>query len=294
MKTNNIFKVIICSFLGLAAASCAEKMEYTPAPLEDATKTYVRADETAPRNLDIDGTDILVPFVRNTKTGALDVNVALSDTSGIFTLKTPTITFAEGDSTAFAAVSYSYDALDPAAVYSLSVTITSEEATSQYAAAAFPLSCKKAWKKLGKGQFIDYFFIGILSEKEFIQSPDGSLTYRMLNPFTQNEIETAKCTFEAEIPYIEFSIAADGSVSWGDYFSTGFGYGGYSIYYGNPYWYNGNTAAAAENKLLAENLVQICYTATAVSGGSIAGSYGTGYAFISLPGGPDLAEVLGL
>lgn len=293
MKTNSIFKAALVSALSLAFVACTVE-EYTPAPMEDQSKTYVRADETAPRSLDIDGTDILVPFVRNTKTDPLDVTVELTDTSGIFALKTPTISFADGDSTAFAAVSYSYDALDPAAVYSISVTIKSEEVTSQYAAVAFPLECKKAWKKLGKGQFIDYYFIGILSEKEFIQSPDGSLTYRMLNPFTQNEIEAAQCTFEAEIPYIEFSIAADGSVSWGDYFSTGFGYGGYSIYYANPDWYNGNTAAAAQNALLAENLVQICYTAAAVSGGSIAGSYGTGYAFISLPGGPDLAEVLGL
>lgn len=292
MKTNSIFKAALASALSLAFVACTVE-EYTPAPMEDASKTYVRADETASRNLDIDGSDILVPFVRNTKTGSLDVNVELTDTSGIFTLKTPTITFAEGDSTAFAAVAYSYDALDPAATYSISVAITSEGVTSEYSANAFPLSCKKAWKKLGTGQFADLFFIGIISEKEFIQSPDGTPTYRILNPLTKGEIEAAGCTFESEIPYIEFTIAEDGSVSWGDYFVTGFGYGGYSIYYANPDWYNGNTAAAAENVLLDENLVQICFTAMAVSGGSIQGSYGVGYALMSLPGGPDLAELLG-
>ena len=57
-------------------------------------------------------------------------------------------------------------------------------------------------------------------------------------------------------------------------------------------WYNGNAAAAANNAVIAENLIQICYTAMAVSGGSIAGSYGTGYAFMSLPGGPNLADIL--
>jgi hypothetical protein len=114
----------------------------------------------------------------------------------------------------------------------------------------------------------------------------------MLNPFTKAEIQAAGCSFEKEIPYIEFTIAADGSVSWGNNFSTGFGYGGYSIYYANPNWYNGNAAAAAENAVVAENLIQICYTAMAVTGGSIAGSFGTGYAYMSLPGGPNLADLL--
>lgn len=292
MKTNNIFKAVLCSFMSLALVACAEDA-YVPAPLEDASKNYVRVDETAPRNLDIDGSDILVPFVRTDASGAMDITVALTDTSGLFTLNSTTVSFAAGETTANAAVSYSYDELDPAAVYSISVAIASGD-VSQYTAIALPMSCKKAWKKLGKGQFVDMYFIGILSEKEFIQSPDGTSKYRMLNPFTKDDMEAAGCTFETEIPYIEFTIGDDGSVSWGDNFSTGFGYGGYSIYYANPDWYNGNTAAAAENGMIAENVIQICYTAMAVSGGSIMGSYGTGYAFMSLPGGPDLAELLGL
>lgn len=288
-KTIN--KIFFGSFLSLALVACVDDFEYTPAPAEDSNKVYVRADETAPRNLDVDGTDILVPFVRTDATVAMDITVALTDTSGLFTLKNPTVSFAAGETTANAEVSYSYDALDPAAVYSISVSIASGD-VSQYTAAALPLSCKKAWKKLGVGQFADLFFIGFISEKEFIQSPDGSATYRMLNPFTKGEIEDAGMTFEREIPYIEFKIAEDGSVSWGNNFSTGFGYQGYSIYYANPDWYNGNTAAAAENAVIGENLVQMCYTAMAVTGGSIAGSYGTGYALMSLPGGPDLADLL--
>ena len=291
MKTNNIFKVVLSSFVALSLAACVEEA-YVPAPVEDSSKTYVRADETAPRNLDVDGTDIQVPFVRNNTSGAMDVTVALTDPSGLFSLNSNTVSFADGQKTAYASVSYSYDDLDPTSEYSISVVITDEDAVSQYTANAFPMTCKKAWKKLGKGQFADMYFIGIISEKEFIQSPDGTPKYRMLNPFTKAEIQAAGCSFEKEIPYIEFTIAADGSVSWGNNFSTGFGYGGYSIYYANPNWYNGNAAAAAENAVVAENLIQICYTALAVTGGSIAGSYGTGYAYMSLPGGPNLADLL--
>ena len=291
MKTNNIFKVVLSSFVALSLAACVEEA-YVPAPVEDSSNTYVRADETAPRNLDIDGTDIQVPFVRNNTSGAMSVTVALTDPSGLFSLNSNTVSFADGQKTAYASVSYSYDDLDPTSEYSISVVITDEDAVSQYTANAFPMTCKKAWKKLGKGQFADMYFIGIISEKEFIQSPDGTPKYRMLNPFTKAEIQAAGCSFEKEIPYMEFTIAADGSVSWGNNFSTGFGYGGYSIYYANPNWYNGNAAAAAENAVVAENLIQICYTALAVTGGSIAGSYGTGYAYMSLPGGPNLADLL--
>lgn len=291
MKTNNMFKAALCAVLGLSLVSCAEDA-YVPAPQEDASKTYVRVDETATRNLDVDGTDIQVPFVRNNTSGAMEVTVALADTSSLFTLNSTTVSFADGEATAYASVSYSYDALDPNSEYALSVCITSEDAMSQYTAVNFPLLCKKAWKKLGKGQFAELFFYETIAEKEFIQAPDGSARYRMLNPFTAEEMAAAGCTLESEIPYIEFTIAEDGSVSWGDNFHTGFGYGGYSIYWANPNWYNGNAAAAADNALLADNLVQLCFTAMAVSGGSIAGSYGTGYAYMSLPGGPDLAELL--
>lgn len=293
MKNYSILKAAICSVFGLALAACADKAEYTPAPQEDSSKTYVRVDDSAPRSLDVDGTDIVVPLIRSNASGALDVTVALEDTSSLFTLNSATISFADGETTANAVVSYSYDSLDPAATYSIAVSITSEGITSEYAPIALPMQCKKAWKKLGTGQYADLFFIGTISEKEFIQSPDGTPMYRMLSPYPKDEVEAAGCTFESELPYIEFTIAEDGSVSWGDNFSTGFGYGGYSIYYANPNWYNGNAEAAAENVLLGENLVQICFTSMAVSGGSIAGSYGTGYALMSLPGGPDLAEVLG-
>ena len=291
MNTNILSKVVFGSFLALALAACTEEFVYTPAPQEAATKTYVKLDETAQRSYDVDGSDILVRFVRTSGDGAHEITVALADTSGLFSLKSTTVSFAAGETTAHAAVTYSYDAMDPNATYGFTVSIASGE-TSQYTPIALPLTCKKVWKKLGKGQFADTFFIGIISEKEFIQSPDGTPKYRMLNPFTKDEIESAGCVFESEIPYIEFTIGEDGSVYWGDYFSTGFVDGSYSIFYGNPNWYNGNAEAAAQNAVVGENLIQICYVATAVSGGKIAGSYGMGYSYMSLPGGPDLNELL--
>lgn len=292
MKTNNMFKAALCAVLGLSLVSCAEDA-YVPAPQEDPSKNYVKVDETAPRNLDVDGTDIQVPFVRTNTTDALDITVALADTSGLFSLNSTTVSFAAGESTAYASVSYSYDNIDPNSTYAISVGIASGD-VSEYTAIALPMTCKKAWKKLGKGQFVDMGFFGVVREKEFIQSPDGTAKYRMLTPFTKDEIESAGYVFEGERAYMEFVIAEDGRVSWGNNFHTGFNYGGYSIYYADPNWYNGNAAASAENKVVAENVIQIVYAAMAVTGGSIAGSFGTATSYISLPGGPNLMDVLGL
>ena len=46
MNTNILSKVVFGSFLALALAACTEEFVYTPAPQEDATKTYVKVDET--------------------------------------------------------------------------------------------------------------------------------------------------------------------------------------------------------------------------------------------------------
>ena len=129
--------MVFGSFLSLALVACVDDFEYTPAPAEDASKSYASVDMNAPRNLDIDGSDIKVPFVRTNATSAMDITVALTDTSGLFTLKNATISFAAGETTANAEVSYSYDALDPAAEYAITVAITAGE-VSQYTSPALP------------------------------------------------------------------------------------------------------------------------------------------------------------
>ena len=142
MKTNNMFKAALCAVLGLSLVSCAEDA-YVPAPQEDASKTYVRVDASAARNLDIDGSDIQVPFVRSNKSGAMDITVSLADTSGLFTLKSTTVSFAADKDTAYAAVSYSYDDLDPAAQYAIAVSMTNEDVASQYTAVTLPMTARR-------------------------------------------------------------------------------------------------------------------------------------------------------
>lgn len=289
-KTIN--KIVFGSFLSLALVACVSEFEYTPAPQEDA-KNYVRVDETAPRNLDIDGSDIQVPFVRTDASAAQDITVELADTSGIFTLKNPTVSFAAGETTAYAAVSYSYDALDPAAQYSISVTITSGD-VSEYTAVTFPVTCKKAWQKLGTAQWYDGWWIGGPYEKELIKAPDGTETYRLLDPWDEASVTAGGLTFVENVPYLEFVIKEDGSISWGQLLDMGFTFSGMTCHMIDGAAI-GDDATSAQNGMVMENVAQFAwYPILNFSGGSFSWWGQPGYAYISFPGGPDLAELLGL
>ena len=265
MKTNNIFKVVLCSMFAMSLAACVEEA-YVPAPVEDSSKTYVRADETAPRNLDVDGSDIMVPFVRTNTSGAMDVTVALADTSGIFTLNSTTIT----------------------------VAMTTEDAASQYSAVALPMTCKKAWQNLGMAQWYDDWWIGGPFEKQLLKAPDGTETYRLINPWDKQSVIDGGLDFVSELPYLEFVINEDGSISWGDVMNLGFTFSGKTCHHLHPSK-QGNAEAAAMNVMVMENVAQFCwYPILNFTGSSFSWWGSTAVAYISFPGGPDLAELLGL
>lgn len=293
MKMNNIFKAALISMLGLALAGCANEFDYTPAEMEDASKTFVRVDETAPRNLDVDGSDIIVPFVRNNASGALDITVELTDPSGIFTLKNSTVSFADGQTTANAAVSYSYDALVPETVYNITVAMTSGP-SSEYAAIAFPVACKKAWQNLGMAQWYDDWFIGGPYEKQLLKAPDGTETYRLMDPWDKATVAANGFTPGAGIPYLEFVVNEDGSISYSKIINLGFIFSGMSTHMLHPSGQN-DAASTAKNLMVMENVAQFCWYPILNYTGSGFSWWGTtSVAFISFPGGPDLAELLGL
>lgn len=295
MKTNIISKTVLGSLLGLALTACADKFEYTPAPQEDASKTYVKVDETAPRNLDIDGSDILVPFVRTNASGAMDITVTLADTSSLFTLKSTTVSFADGETTAHAAVSYSYDSLDPAATYGITVSLAEGTAASQYTAVALPMACKKAWQNLGMAQFYEGFWFGayigadLIFEKQLLKAPDGTETYKLVDPWDKATVDEIGYTYDSPSPDFVFYIDEEGYITYDDV-DLGFSLDGRTLHYWHP---TGVVPAAVpQNQMVAENVARIMWVPLLNSGASW---FGQAFpAYISFPGGPDLAEVLGL
>ena len=297
MRINQLSKAISAFAIGLALLACSKEFNYTPAEPEDASKTYVTVDMSAPRSLDIDGADINLTFVRNNASGPLEVGLVLNDESGIFKLESPTAKFADGEKTANAVVSYSYDALVPETIYNISVAVANADYTSQYMPSAFPVACKKAWQNLGMAQWYDDWWIGGPFEKQLLKSPDGSETYRLINPWDEAAVTAGGLTFESELPYLEFTIDEQGLISWGGdegRIDLGFSFSGMTCHNLHPAKRNDADSVAA-NCMVLENVAQFCwYPILAYSNGSFRWWGVTSVAYISFPGGPDLATLLGL
>jgi len=293
MKINHLLRIVPAFALGLALVACSKEDVYTPAEPEDASKTYVGADMTAERSLSVDGSDIVVPFVRSSSTGDLEVSVKLNDPSGLFSLSSPTVKFVNGETKANVLVSYSYDDLEMEKIYDFSVEIA-EEFASQYRAAAMPISCKKAWKNLGVAQFYDAWWFGFVLEKQLLQSPDGSATYRLLNPWDKASVEEAGLTFSSEVPYFEFSVDAEGQITYSRQ-NMGFSFSGMTCHMLYPSDVASLAPKAADNVMLTKDLAQFCWVPV-LNYNPSSKSYSwwgqEAYAIISFPGGPDLNEIL--
>ena len=293
MKINKIFRILPAFVFGLALVACSEGFQYTPAEPE-ANKTFVSADMTAARSIDADGSAILVPFVRSDANGDLTVDVYLDDPSGLFSLASQSITFASGETTANAAVNYSYDALDANDSYSFVVGISSNDYLSEYRPSAFPMTCKKAWQKLGIAQFYDDWWVGGPYEKELIKAPDGTETYRLLDPWSKETIEEEGYVFVTPLPYLEFTIDEDGHINYAKIINLGFNYSGMTCHMMNP-TERGDAESAAANTMVMDDVAQLVwYPILDYSNGSFRWWGVTSVAYISFPGGPDLAELLGL
>lgn len=209
---NLVFRALAALSVGLALFAC-KKDEYVPAE-QEANQTYVGADTSAPRQIDADGSAIVVPFTRNKVAEALDVTLFLDDASGIFKLDNASLHFDVGEATAYTTVSYSYDDLVPETVYNLAVELASAEYASEYRPISFPIAAIKAWKKI-PALFYDDWWTGEEVEKLLLKSPDGSETYRLVTPWTKEEAEGAGFVYTGGLDYLEFSIDEDGAITWG-------------------------------------------------------------------------------
>ena len=289
---NYIYKAFAALSVGLAVFAC-KKDEYVPAELEPV-QTYVGADITAPRNFDADGSAIEIPFTRNKVAEALDITVFLEDASGIFKLDNTALHFDVGQATAYAVVGYSYDALEMDKVYNFSVELASTEYASEYRPVAFPVAATKAWKKF-KAQFYDNWWVGGPMDKILLKSPDGSETYRLMDPWDKATVEGAGFAYTGGLEYLEFSIDEKGSVSWGG--KTGvinlpFKYSGMTTHMMHPSKQD-DPSSTAKNALLMPGLVQFCWYPLLNYNGSSYSWWGrTSIALISWGEGPDINDLL--
>lgn len=295
MKKNFIALAVSACAIAIALASCEEAFVYVPGEAEDVSKTYVGALISASRSVEAAGADIDVPFFRNSKEGALEVSLYIEDTTGIFTLVNPTITFADGDSVATAKVSYDYADLEKDVVYNIVVGVSNDDLISEYLPSSFPVAIIKAWQNLGIAQFYDDWWIGGPFEKTLLKSPDGSETYRLVNPWDKASVEDGGLTFVSEIPYFEFSVDEKGVITYNSVLNMGFTFSGYTCHMLHPS-VRKSDEEAAKNVMVLENVAQFnwypCLDYDPIEGFLSWGTYAVAY--ISFPGGPDLVEFLDL
>lgn len=120
MKTNirNIFSLSLVSVLLFAFSSCKEEhYNYTP--------TNECVSFASPRgSYDLDGNNIEVAIARGVADEELTVDLSMVDTNNVYTLETPSITFAKGATTATAILSYSISdpKVKPATVYAFTLS----------------------------------------------------------------------------------------------------------------------------------------------------------------------------
>jgi hypothetical protein len=259
MKLNNISKAISVLAIGLAFAACTKTADYVPAEPEE-NKTYVGANINAPRDVEADGAPIVIPFTRNKVADEMDVTVFLNDASGIFKLDNANLHFAVGQATAFTTVTYSYDDLVPETIYNIAVELASTEYASEYRPIAFPVSAKKAWKNLGMAEVYDDWWLEDFVERKLLKAPDGTETYRLMNPWDKATAEGAGFTYTGGLDYIEFTIADDGQVSWGGnkIINLPFQFSGRTTHMYHPSQ-RSDAASVAKNRLVAPGYVVICY-----------------------------------
>jgi hypothetical protein len=156
------------------------------------------------------------------------------------------------------------------------------------------MTCKKAWQNLGMAQWYDDWWIGGPFEKQLLKAPDGTETYRLINPWDKEAVTNGGLSFTKEVPYLEFVVAEDGSISYASMLNMGFTYSGMTCHMLHPSQRK-DDASTAKNKMVMENVAQFCwYPILNYSGGSFSWWGVTAVAYISFPGGPDLSELLGL
>lgn len=296
MKSKLLNIVLACAF-GFMAYSCDKGYEYQPAkPVKIVgNNNDVTIDPNSARKIEADGSDIEVLLTRTNTEAATTVALSLTDTTGLFKLKSESVTFEAGKDSVYALIACLYDDMDAKSTYTIDLSITDDALVSQYGIQTIIFTCTKAWKNLGTVQFFEDWFFGYVWEKELFQSPDGKPIYRLMKPFTKSDIIDEGYDFVEEVPFLEFSIDEKGNVTIPEDFELGFIYDGYDCYFLGPkmaskiFGMKVSPSTLDESKLLEINWYPALYDAE--SDGFLSWSSASS-ALISFPGGPDLEDVL--
>jgi hypothetical protein len=299
-----IFKsIFILSIAGLFA-SCNVDNIGTLYELENGQSgvsfTKTMAGDT---EVDAKASTFTVPIARAVADGSLTVNLASTLPEGV---KVPSsVTFNAGEYET--EVTLDISNMEVGKTYKGAVSLADKTQFDENTAiSSINVTLAKAytWVSLGKGQLYDGLALqpsaddlGII-QVEVLQA-DGFNRWRIMNPFPVAQLE--KAWAPAYVTYtptqmIEFFSDADGAISFTSLpIKTGLTYVDLGdnayIYYYLPSKYSSNYGAEedAENCFVMDKVAQFCFGANIEN---TTYGFGLNYLYLSLPGGPDLNDLL--
>lgn len=169
---------------------------------------------------------------------------------------------------------------------------------------AFTLAKAYTWVSLGEGEYYDAF-VGNYNPVEILKA-DGFERYRVLEPYPADVLTGEKLGYlpagsawgigGAACPYIEYWVLENGvNVAWAGGYSTTLDYdgNGSTIYMWYPADYSAKYAPLAETCMYMDEAKTWIQFETIAYIPALGEGFGNFNAYISLPGGPKLSDVLG-
>jgi hypothetical protein len=284
----------ILMFVGLSVllvSACTEDpIVREPSPNENSYGVYFLPSNPVDITVQSDATSVTYTVGRLNTSGSISVPLT-SESDAVFTVE-PTVSFSDGEQFADFQVTFNPLPSDPSTV---KIKIAEE-----YAALYGPgynefVGKVKAinWVSLGVGQFFDSFlYLGVVDVE--VLKAEGFNNYRIIDPYPVSLVSQDSWYGGPRAEEIEFWVTSGGTVAWDAFWYIGLNY---SATPGQPikaYLPSALAASQAPNdansKFLTDKIVYFnpYYYIDGLGG------YGLQDVYLSLPGGPDLYEYLGL
>lgn len=300
---NNSFKYILsfaaASFLIVSCNVSKENATYVP-QAADGNVTFPTTVVTASEIPAADAT-YTVDLCRSTAESAETVNLQMTISNKSTSLQDDitcpaSVNFAAGEYQT--AVVLDVSAMEIGVSYTGTITIVDTTAyNSNYDVSSVSFTLQKAYNwEVGEGQYYDSFLLAVSDDNLNIQNvkvakAEGYNVYRVYNPIPKEEVAEAwgSSLSAVSVPeYFEFTIEDDGHVDYGNYIYTGYTYSEGKLYYMSPTYF-GMDGEDYNCVLMNGQVVQFYWYQYTSKGIWWGGAYG---AYLSLPGGPDLNELL--
>ncbi len=291
-KLLNIFAVVTLSAVLLASCNTEQITKI----YEPDGPAYSFINKAGNFTLPATNPTFSVKIFRNTTEGSATLNIAATSTANIFSVPSA-VTFESGEGAADLPISLTNEAAI-GLIYNLKLTIASEQVSAGGVGAIdLKVSLAYNWISLGNGQFYDSFTLYSIPTVEILQA-EGFERWRVQKPYTKElllEAEWEGWLGGPQSAYIEFwVIDNEKHVKWDTNWYAGLLYQGAAA---NPikFYYPSALGASlavhdAKSKFIQDKVVQL---RPAIYMDGVGGWQNTDYySYVSLPGGPNLYDIL--